>query len=90
MSNDFKPKEFIVSVSEYAIYYATIPHERGGRPKNPDGSHRCVRQRIYDGRPLPDTIWNQMIGKRHFIYVSEGIYRTIKRLVRKKEKEKMN
>ncbi len=78
--------EFKLTVREYAAYYATIPHEKAGRPKK--GSPNSIRQRIYDSRPLPGAIGFEKIGYSYIIYVESHVYNKAKKII--KENAKIN
>lgn len=82
-------KEYKLTTREYAAYYATLPHSAAGRPKNPKGSERCVRQRIYDGRPLPDTIGFEKFGSVYFIYVDSHVFNKAKKIIQENSKNNL-
>ncbi len=80
-------KEFKLTTTEYAAYYATLPHIGGGRPKNKYGTPNIITDRIKWGHELPGVIKTERFSNRHVLHVSEDIYNKAKRLISKKIKE---
>lgn len=67
-----------VTIKQYGLYYATIPHKGGGRPKQ--GTARAIYNLIAQGKPLPGVEEQVRYGKWYELHVSDTIYKQIKKL----------
>lgn len=76
--------DFILSVTEYAPYYGTIPHEAGGRPKK--GTRAAIIQRLAEGKDLPGVTRVARLGNMYTLYVNKETYYNAKKIIEESAK----